>query len=614
MGNEAAIETSIRAAVDFADLLIIDTCSWLDEHGPLSEPTHSILLKTLSTRGKHVAVPLEVFGELRKIRDDPERDATLQARAKEAYRQIKTTHRASGRARLFVVYSDGKTKGHADARLLALFEMYYTTHKIVVVTQDRALGADLLARSQTRSVRHKPALILYIHKDGTWQDCSPPFMTGLRVKVSTLSTKTRPLRPEDAAQPLRTASGRPVMLGERLGRGGEGVVYAAGMGLAAKLYHAMSPMREGKLRRMVENPPRDLGHLAYPTDLLLDGQGQVVGVLMPRAKGMSLCDVLRLDNVTLRPAILGTYPHFRRHHLAEIALAVARRVQTLHTHGVILGDINEENVLVEPPADANGKAEAWLVDVDSAQVEGYPCLVGKPEFAVPWAPSASQGFQRLRSKDEDGFALAVLLFFILMARVMPYQCCGKTYDQAAQEGCFPYANPKTRRKLLETLLYQQFVWGGLTVELRGRFCSVFDKDGHWFKQSKAPFASAWTPLLEEYREAILARPTEDAFGFGEREPKQCASCGLCFMPRQWQEEQCPVCRPKWRVCDNCGETCETTWEGEQFYCRSCRSKHDAKPAAIEPLPNPPTEATPGQLSEGINRTGQYNPDHNPITD
>lgn len=137
MGNKADIEASIRAAVDFADLLIIDTCSWLDEHGPLSEPTHSILLKTLLTRSKHVAVPLEVFGELRKIRDDPERDATLRARAKEAHSQIKATHRASGRARLFVVYSDDKTKGHADARLLALFEMYYTTHKIVVVTQDR---------------------------------------------------------------------------------------------------------------------------------------------------------------------------------------------------------------------------------------------------------------------------------------------------------------------------------------------------------------------------------------------------------------------------------------------------------------------------------------------
>ena len=633
------IVKSIKDAIDFADLLVIDTCSWVDVHGPLSQFSFRILDTTLRQSGKHVAVPQEVYEELKKLCKQPEKDDTVRTWAKVAVQMIKAKHFAAGSAKTLQIYGCDKLKSHADARILSVFDEFYPEYDILVLTQDRDLAMDLLSRAQTRSVKHKSARILYVDKVGVWRPCKPvndglephPFAWGRN--VSDLSREERVLFPESTECPLTDGHGRSITLGKRLGSGGEGIVYTVDDKRVAKLYKAISPMRDAKLRRMIANPPPSAEGLAYPTDIILDEQRTTLGCLLPRAQGKSLHDILRIDAATMKPAILRECPHFQRHHIVEIALAIVRHVQSLHRHGVILGDLNQDNILVELPKDEQSSVKVWLVDLDSAQVEDFPSLVQKEDFVAPWK-IAEQKIEQLKLKkiEDDGFALAVLLFLILMTETMPYQCRNLEYTEAARDGLFPYATPKTRRKWLPpNQLLAQFRWEEFPVELRGRFCAIFDKKGYWFKRQSTPEPSTWLPLLLTYRDFLLTSKTIDAFEFGQGDILKCKECGITYIDSTGTLQQyCPICRSKTRTCNKCGAKEPTTWEGEIFYCTSCKKNHQQKKetrvvdwrispftqSSIDSIDSESSDAfvSGGHLLYEEHKTGKYNPDFNPIYD
>jgi hypothetical protein len=84
----------------------------------------------------------------------------------------------------------------------------------------------------------------------------------------------------------------------------------------------------------------------------------------------------------------------------------------------VLGDINESNILI------NNRALVTVVDCDSMQVprdDGscFRCDVGKADFTPPELQGVD--FSSVdRNEEHDRFALAVLLFMILMEGVHPY--------------------------------------------------------------------------------------------------------------------------------------------------------------------------------------------------
>lgn len=104
------------------------------------------------------------------------------------------------------------------------------------------------------------------------------------------SSAMTPATPPESPPRVRTAAGE-LVLGERLGRGGEGTVYAVinRPELAAKIYHQpLSPDKVAKLQVMVELNSLNLeGLTAWPLELLAsldppDLGEQSVGFIMPR--------------------------------------------------------------------------------------------------------------------------------------------------------------------------------------------------------------------------------------------------------------------------------------------------------------------------------------------
>jgi len=179
----------------------------------------------------------------------------------------------------------------------------------------------------------------------------------------------------------------PLELGECLGRGGEAKVFAlkSDPSTIAKLYHHPTTERAEKLGVMIAHPPAQLtvqGQtvIAWPAQRIFTkaGSTEVAGFLMPRvATGVPAA---YLHNTRSR---LTTYPHFNWKYLVRAAMNLSLAVQNVHASGYVIGDVNDQGVLV---AD---NAIVALVDCDSFQVSDpasgrvFRCTVGTGLFTPP---------------------------------------------------------------------------------------------------------------------------------------------------------------------------------------------------------------------------------------
>ncbi|MBX7219070.1 MAG: hypothetical protein K1Y36_03920 [Blastocatellia bacterium] len=287
-----------------------------------------------------------------------------------------------------------------------------------------------------------------------------------------------------------------------LGVGGEGKVFALppAPDLVAKVYHSPKPQHEAKLRAMlayaVTDPMQDLGHtsIAWPVDLLVShaGSAKVSGYLMPRVAGMR--PVFTFYNPASR---LRECPLFGYRYLLRTARNLATAVQTLHELGIVIGDVNESNILVSE------NALVTLVDTDSFQIkdkhtsEIYRCPVGKPQFTPPELQGLS--FKEInRSIEHDLFGLAILLFQLLMEGTHPfdgvYQGGGEPplHESRIQAGDFPYA--RQPRKLYQPKPSSP-PFEMLSPALQALFRQCFE-DGHQ-NPGLRPTALVWREMLAE---------------------------------------------------------------------------------------------------------------------
>jgi WD40 repeat protein len=249
-------------------------------------------------------------------------------------------------------------------------------------------------------------------------------------------------------------TGKIFNLHEPFRSGGEGAIYEVPHypDLVAKVYHAQrrTPERIAKLQIMVAHPPvnptEHLNHpsIAWPTELLRDtATNQLVGFVMPRVRQM-----LPLSEVYNPRARRRQLPLFNYRYLVRTARNLCAAVQAVHQAGYVIGDLNESNVLV------SDQALVTLVDADSFQVCDpttgvvYRSLVGKPEYTPPELQGCS--FADVdRQPEHDAFALAVLIFRLLMEGFHPfdgvYRGRGEPPELGARirNGYFPYARGRT---------------------------------------------------------------------------------------------------------------------------------------------------------------------------
>lgn len=216
---------------------------------------------------------------------------------------------------------------------------------------------------------------------------------------------------------LRLAhSGTSVILGQEIGRGGEGAVFALpeSPDLVAKLYlKELEPTKVKKLTTMVgTTSPTLLKIAAWPIDLLIDPQQKLRGVVMPRIAARR--DIHELYSPKSRAE---AFPQTDFRFLVHVGTNIVRAFAMIHGHGHVIGDVNHGNLLVGPDG------TVMLIDCDSFQVgqgaTAYSCDVGVPLFTAPELHGmALRGL--IRTPNHDMFGLAVLLFHLLYMGRHPF--------------------------------------------------------------------------------------------------------------------------------------------------------------------------------------------------
>jgi DNA-binding helix-hairpin-helix protein with protein kinase domain len=138
-------------------------------------------------------------------------------------------------------------------------------------------------------------------------------------------------------------------------------------------------------------------------------------------------------------------PEFDTRYLYRVARNLSAAVAALHRSSYVIGDLNESNVLVNP------SALVTLIDTDSFQVQErqngrftiHYCPVGKLEYTPPELMGKTLK-EVTRLPEHDGYALAVLIFQLLMGGNHPFraQWLGSgeppPLEKRVQMGLFPY--------------------------------------------------------------------------------------------------------------------------------------------------------------------------------
>lgn len=276
---------------------------------------------------------------------------------------------------------------------------------------------------------------------------------------------------------FRTSNGELIEISSRLGGGGEGAVFEVDADRVAKIYRLPldSSSRRGantvrKLTAMVAKPPpnRDASGnlaLAWPEELLYypDGQyrGMMAGFTMPRIDLSHYSEIVHYWDPQLGRQNANIPDEDER--LEELLSVITQNILTIlygiHKRDYVVGDINESNLVV------HGTGCIAFLDTDSFQVRDlsgtvHRCMVGRPEYISPRlikltqvkCPYASCPSEQAaghnqsypcfdRTVDDDNFAIAVVLFKLLMRGTHPLDGPdGQLLDRIAS-GQFPYNNP-----------------------------------------------------------------------------------------------------------------------------------------------------------------------------
>jgi DNA-binding helix-hairpin-helix protein with protein kinase domain len=211
-------------------------------------------------------------------------------------------------------------------------------------------------------------------------------------------------------------AGKAHALGKRIGKGGEGEVYAleSRPDRAVKIYkEILRGRREPKVRAMVNGALATKTDLvAFPAEIVTDLKGGFTGFVMRLVTGFQ--PMHELYSPKSRKLY---YPKADYRFLIHAALNVARAVGQVHHTGCVIGDLNHSGVLVSQDA------TVALIDADSFQFtingRSYPCVVGVPDFTPPELHGVDLSTVT-RTKAHDHFGLAVAIFQLLAMGKHPY--------------------------------------------------------------------------------------------------------------------------------------------------------------------------------------------------
>jgi serine/threonine protein kinase len=379
------------------------------------------------------------------------------------------------------------SRSNNDSKIIEVAKDY----GMIIITRDNGLKV----RAETEGVEAhvwtgqktnaKPSRTTPQRSSGTTAPAPQPFTTSaspLAERDSVLSVSDLP---REGGAVLTRKSGR-INLLKALNSGGEGTIYETDRpGIVCKIYrkHRLTALRQKKIELMLT---RDIGEIGicWPVDLALNTDSEFVGYVMPRAHGKPI-----QSTMFVKPVLEKTFPNWTRMDLVNVCIAFLTQIAYLHRLNILIGDINPMNFLVD--ADST---HLWLVDTDSFQIEGFPCPVGTVNFTAPEIQGKSYS-EFLRTKEHELFAVATMLFMILLPGKPPYaQQGGGNPAENIRAMEFSYSYGSHSNKNAPEGPWRN-IWDNLPAKVMKGFFETF-------KNNQRIAISEWQELLEKYLHAI----------------------------------------------------------------------------------------------------------------
>lgn len=385
-------------------------------------------------------------------------------------------------------------------------------------------------------------------------------------------------------------------LGALLGEGGEGSVYEVSTSQVAKIFDRehLTEHRRAKIALLVASGIGADG-ICIPQATLTDDSGRFVGYIMSRAEGRVFSRSLFSPSRFTKH-----FPHWTKLDLVDVCISLLEKVDLLHSHNVLIGDINPKNLLVD------AAKNVWLIDADSWQVDGYPCPVGTEMFSAPTLLGNSYG-ERLRTAEEERFAVAAMLFMIMITGQFPYARSGSSGDVRelimAGEFAFQYQTASNRDQPAGKWKY---MWSHLHPRVKSLFWNTFHKDGN--RYSRRPSASEWLQAFRTYRAWLQhdafdpmsndVYPTRFKARAADAPFYDCEQCGTSMVgvwneeaQKYWTPTRCHSCKEARPRCERCGRQAALR-DGHCGACNRARSNVAAFRNGRSPSARPSTASRP----------------------
>ncbi|MCL1949149.1 MAG: hypothetical protein FWF59_05410 [Turicibacter sp.] len=282
---------------------------------------------------------------------------------------------------------------------------------------------------------------------------------------------------------------RPLELGKELATGGEGTIFLTSIeGYVAKVFkkEKLDSWKEEKIQLMCSRKVSCEG-ICFPIAPIYNKEQKFVGYLMRKAYGVELG-----RSIFLPPVLAKTFPDWKKKDLVRLCATILQKMEYLHSLNVIMGDINPANILVVSPS------EVYFVDTDSYQVEGFPCPVSMPNFVAP--EIQGKNFRKfLRTKGHEYFAIATLLFMIMLPGQKPYAKKGSSGNlmENIKAMDFPYEVAGGSGEGIPSGLWSR-IWEHLPVPIRSAFYHTFHESGLHNQEASRYTVSEWLDKFQQY--------------------------------------------------------------------------------------------------------------------
>ena len=267
--------------------------------------------------------------------------------------------------------------------------------------------------------------------------------------------------------------------------------------------------------------------ISFPVIPIFNSHREFIGYLMEKAVGEELrtsifCPIAKFKE---------KHPDWKREDLVRLCITILEKMEYLHGRNIIMGDINPSNILVKSPT------EVFFVDTDSYQIEDLPCPVGQCSYTAPEIQGREFN-SFLRTMGNENFAVATLLFQILLPGKLPYSHSGGgKQTENILEMNFPYCFGESGNKS-EPEGQWKFMWSHLTYDVKGAFYNTFQKGGTYAAEDRRLSTTEWINIMSRYHDLLQT---------GELAKNDPMSESIFPTRRKAGKDD------RWVVCKHCGE-------------------------------------------------------------